>query len=137
MFFRKIYDHNNSTEFFFGNDRFTVEVLSAVDGAESATLVFDSYDLGGSTAISEEQFAYEPVHMDLTSFAGEAVRCGRLVSNPLLYGTRPIVCCIPILLKLPPWILLSQDRTEFCKRGRTEVRYKPHGRFYHLMKKLP
>ena len=59
---------------FFGNDRFTVEVLSAVDGAETATLVFDSYDLGGSTAISEEQFAYEPVNMDLTSFSGEAVR---------------------------------------------------------------
>jgi len=59
---------------FFGNDRFTVEVLSAVDGAEGATLVFDSYDLGGSTAISEEQFAYEPVNMDLTSFGGEAVR---------------------------------------------------------------
>ncbi len=59
---------------FFGNDRFTVEVLSAVNGAESGTLVFDSYDLNGSTAISEEQFAYEPVNMDFTSFAGEAVR---------------------------------------------------------------
>jgi hypothetical protein len=58
----------------FPADRFTLSVLSNEGGLEQSTVVFDSFDIGGTTASAPGLAPYKGVSFDLTAFAGQSVR---------------------------------------------------------------